>query len=73
VPRLLAQKILQLRDDSQLQWSLPDIARTEAYEYFALTRFLEQFREFYRLVASGGAVDLTEPAAGAGARFHGRA
>jgi glycosyltransferase involved in cell wall biosynthesis len=73
VPRLLAQKILQLREDSQLQWSLADRARTEAYEYFSLTRFLEQFRELYRQVAAGGAVDVPEPAAGAGARFHGRA
>jgi glycosyltransferase involved in cell wall biosynthesis len=73
VPRLLAQKILQLREDSQLQWSLADAARTEAYEYFSLTRFLEQFRELYRQVAAGGTVEVPEPVAGAGARFHGRA
>jgi glycosyltransferase involved in cell wall biosynthesis len=73
VPRLLAEKILQLREDSQLQWSLSDMARTEAYEYFSLTRFREQFRDLYRQVAAGGAVDVPEPAAGAGRRFHGRA
>jgi glycosyltransferase involved in cell wall biosynthesis len=72
VPRLLAQKILQLREDAQLQWSLADVARTEAYEYFSLTRFLGQFRELYRQVAAGGTVDVPEPAAGAGARFHAR-
>ena len=72
VPRLLAQKILQVREDSQLQWALADMARTEAYEYFALTRFVEQFGEVYRQVAAGGAVEAPEQAAGAGLRFHRR-
>jgi glycosyltransferase involved in cell wall biosynthesis len=72
VPRLLAQKILQVREDSQLQWALADMARTEAYEYFSLTRFVEQFGELYRQVAAGGAVEVPEQAAGAGMRFHGR-
>jgi glycosyltransferase involved in cell wall biosynthesis len=72
VPRLLAQKILQLREDAQMQWSLADVARTEAYDYFSLTRFMEQVRELYRQVAAGGAVEIPEPAAGAGTRFHAR-
>jgi glycosyltransferase involved in cell wall biosynthesis len=71
VPRLLAQKILQLREDAQLQWSLADVARTEAYEYFSLTRFIDQIRVLYQQVSAGGVVEVREPAAGAGARFHG--
>lgn len=72
VPRLLSQKILQLREDSQLQWSLADVARTEAYEFFSLTRFVEQHRAVYRQIAAGTRVEVAEPAAGAGQRFHSR-
>ena len=72
VPRLLSEKILQLREDSQLQWSLADVARTEAYEFFPLTRFLDQQRTLYQQVAAGGQVELPEPAAGAGQRFPSR-
>jgi hypothetical protein len=48
------------------------MARTEAYDYFSLTRFLEQWKEVYRQVAAGESVEVVERA-GAGARFHGRA
>ncbi|MGE5610603.1 MAG: glycosyltransferase family 4 protein [Bacillota bacterium] len=47
-PRLLAQRILQLREDSSLQWHLADKARAEAYEFFPLTRFLDDYRQLYR-------------------------
>lgn len=63
-PRLLAQHILNLREDAQLQWKLSDMARTEAYEYAAQTRFLEQYRAAYRQCAAGGKVDIPEPAPG---------
>jgi glycosyltransferase involved in cell wall biosynthesis len=52
-PRLMAQRILQMRDDARLQWSLADRARTEAYEYFPMTRFLQEMREVYQRVAAG--------------------
>ena len=71
--RLVARKMLDLRDDTQTQWSIADMARTEAYEYFSLTRSLDQFRTVYGQVAAGNAVDVPEPAPGAGRRFHGRA
>lgn len=71
-PRLLAQRILQMRADAKLQWSLSDMARTEAYEYFSLTRFLEQMRNLYEQLASGKNVEVIEQAPGAGLRFHGR-
>jgi glycosyltransferase involved in cell wall biosynthesis len=70
--RLLAQRTLELNDDSGLKWRLTDMARTEAYDYFSLTRFLEQWKEVYRQVAAGESVEVVERA-GAGARFHGRA
>jgi glycosyltransferase involved in cell wall biosynthesis len=71
-PRVLAQRVLELHEDSGLKWRLTDMGRTEAYDYFALTRFLEQWRGVYRQVAAGEAVEVVERAA-AGARFHGRA
>lgn len=71
-PRLMARRLLELRADTGLQWSISDIARTEAYEYFSLTRFLEQFRATYRLVAKGEPVEVPEPQPGPGRRFHGR-
>jgi glycosyltransferase involved in cell wall biosynthesis len=72
VPKAIAQRVIQLREDAELQWRVSDMARTEAYEYFALTRFLEQFRTVYRQVAAGERVSVPEVAPGAGLRFHGR-
>jgi hypothetical protein len=72
VPRVLAQRILELRQDSRMQWSLSDMARTEAYDYFSLTRFLEQHRVVYRQASAGMKVEVPEQAPGAGLRFHGR-
>jgi glycosyltransferase involved in cell wall biosynthesis len=70
-PRLLAQRIIELNEDSGLKWRLTDMARTEAYDYFSLTRFIDQWRGVYRQVAAGEAVEVIERE-GAGARFHGR-
>lgn len=72
VPKAVAQRVLQLREDAELQWRISDMARTEAYEYFALTRFLEQYRGVYRQLAAGETVAVPEVAPGAGLRFHGR-
>jgi glycosyltransferase involved in cell wall biosynthesis len=72
-PRVLAQRVLDLRADPGLQWSISDMARTEAYEYFSLTRFLNQHRAMYRQITSGQPVEIPQPAPGAGLRFHGRA
>jgi glycosyltransferase involved in cell wall biosynthesis len=72
IPRLLAQRALELNEDSGLKWRLSDMARTEAYDYFSLTRFLEQWKTVYQHIAAGESVEVMERA-GAGARFHGRA
>lgn len=47
-PRELAQKILRLREDPPLQRRLGDAARAEAYEFFSMSRFLEEYRTLYR-------------------------
>jgi glycosyltransferase involved in cell wall biosynthesis len=70
--RLLAQRILAVRKDARLQWSIADMARTEAYEYFSQTRFIEQHRAAYRAASAGIKVEIAEEAPGAGLRFHGR-
>ena len=72
-PRLLAQRVLDLRSDPGLQWTISDMARTESYEYFSMTRFLSQWRAVYSQVASGQTVEVPQQAPGAGLRFHGRA
>jgi glycosyltransferase involved in cell wall biosynthesis len=72
-PRQLARRMLDLEADRNLQWSISDMARTEAYEYFPLTRFLDQHRTLYAQVVAGANVELPQPTAGAGLRFHGRA
>jgi glycosyltransferase involved in cell wall biosynthesis len=71
-PRLLALRIDQLHADPNLQWKLADMARIEAYEYFSLTRFVDQSRALYQQVVAGQPVNLPEQPPGAGLRFHGR-
>lgn len=62
-PRALARRVLDLAEDPKLQWSISDQGRAEAYQYFPLTRFVEQHRTLYRQVAAGADVDLSDPAA----------
>ncbi|HEV2295026.1 MAG TPA: glycosyltransferase [Tepidisphaeraceae bacterium] len=73
VPRRLARRVLDLHADTSLQWSISDMARTEAYELFSFTRFVEHFRTVYQQLAAGQSVVVPQQAAGAGLRFHGRA
>ena len=71
-PRQIARRALDLIEDPQLQWSLADMARTEAYEYFSFTRFVNQFRTVYRQMVEGTKVEVPEQGPGAGLRFHAR-
>jgi glycosyltransferase involved in cell wall biosynthesis len=71
--RALARRVLDLQEDPRLVWSICDMARTEAYEYFAMTRFVDQHRTLYQQVARGQTVSIPQPAPGAGLRFHARA
>ncbi len=57
-PRLLARRILDFEEDASLAWKLADMARTEAYEYFSRTRFLDQYRTVYRQLAGGAPVEV---------------
>lgn len=50
-PRMLAQRVMELRADERLRRSIADRARAEAFEYFPLTRFVEQYRAAYRQLA----------------------
>jgi glycosyltransferase involved in cell wall biosynthesis len=72
-PRKLAQRVLDLRENPQLQWEIADKARTEAYEFFSLTRFLSQYAVLFDAVANSKPVEFPQQPAGAGLRFHGRA
>ncbi len=71
-PPAIARRILELHEDPQLQWTISDVARTEAYEYLSFTRFLNAYRDVYRQMTEGRPVQVAEPAPGAGSRFHGR-
>jgi glycosyltransferase involved in cell wall biosynthesis len=71
-PRQIARRALDLVEDANLQWQLADMARTEAYEYFSFTRFVNQFRAVYRQMAADERVNVPQDAPGAGLRFHGR-
>lgn len=71
--RLISRKALDLNDDAQLRWKLTDTAKTEAYEYFSMSRFVDQYRAVYEQAAMGKRIEIPQPAPGAGARFHGLA
>jgi hypothetical protein len=70
--RILARKVLDLEDEPHLRWKICDAARSEAYEYFSMTRFVSQMNSLYEQVASGTTVQVVQPPPGAGARFAGR-
>jgi glycosyltransferase involved in cell wall biosynthesis len=70
--RILARKVLELEEDAQLRWKLTDAARSEAYQYFSMTRFVSQMNSLYEQVVSGKPVEVVQPSPGAGARFAGR-
>jgi glycosyltransferase involved in cell wall biosynthesis len=52
VPRQIARRVLELREDASLQWSLADRARAEAYDFFPQSQFLKEYRQLYHNCAS---------------------
>jgi glycosyltransferase involved in cell wall biosynthesis len=50
-PRLLAQRLLALRGDPALQRKLADRARAEAFDFYSLTRFVQEYRNCYERLA----------------------
>ena len=71
-PRAIAQRILDLERDPNIQWSISDMARTEAFEYFTMSRFLNQFRTIYLQMADGQPIQVPAERPGVGARFSGK-
>jgi glycosyltransferase involved in cell wall biosynthesis len=47
LPREIARRVIELRADPAMQWTIADKARAEAYEFFSLTRFLDAHRKLY--------------------------
>jgi glycosyltransferase involved in cell wall biosynthesis len=56
-PRLIAQRVLELREDAALQWKISDNCRAEAYQFHPLTGFLDQYRAMYRQDVEGAPVE----------------
>ncbi len=71
-PRTIAQRIMDLQADKNVQWAIADMAKTEAFEYFAHSRFVNQWRMVLNQVVAGETVTVPQAAPGAGLRFHGR-
>jgi hypothetical protein len=63
--RMLAERMLAIREDPSLQWRVSDTARAEAYEHWSLTRFRAQWREAY---AAAAAAHRREPSGSAAGR-----
>jgi glycosyltransferase involved in cell wall biosynthesis len=61
IPREIARRVLEFREHPSLQWSLADRARAEAYDYFPQSRFLEEYRQLYRVQGSGSEVRGSSP------------
>lgn len=58
-PRLMAQRVIELRNDAGLRRQIADRARTEAFEFFAMTRFIEQHEQAYHQAADRKPVQVT--------------
>ncbi len=71
--RRLAAKVLDLRDNPNMQWQICDRAKADAYEFFSPSRMREEFAALYMQIGARGGVVLPQRAAGAGSRFVGRA
>jgi glycosyltransferase involved in cell wall biosynthesis len=59
-PKLLAKRVTELYDNPQLQWSISDRARAEAYDYFPMSKFIGPYRTAYQQLAAGQRIDLQE-------------
>ena len=56
-PRLVAKRILELRDHPEDIRKITEMARSEAFEYFSQSRMLQQYRAVYGQLAKGEKVD----------------
>jgi len=69
--RAIAQRIMDLRENKDIQWAIADMAKTEAFEYFAHSRFINQWRTVIGQVLAGEKGCGATGGAGGGLRFHG--
>lgn len=69
--RWIARRVLDLVEDPKLRWTISDNARTEAFEFFSMTRFIEQMKTVYERFTADAAIELPPVRAGAGTRFQG--
>jgi glycosyltransferase involved in cell wall biosynthesis len=68
-PRLVAKRILELRDHPEDIRKITEMARSEAFEYFSQTRMLQQYRAVYGQLARGEKVDPPQLSPDPGVRF----
>jgi glycosyltransferase involved in cell wall biosynthesis len=59
-PRLLAEKLLSLREDAALRWKVADAAKAEAYALWPLSAFMARWRAVYAQAAAGKRVELAD-------------
>jgi len=64
--RSLGQRILDLWGDDRQAWSIRDTARTEAYDFFSGSRFINEYRQVYRQIAEGQPVNVPQMAVPSG-------
>jgi glycosyltransferase involved in cell wall biosynthesis len=64
--RSLGQRILDLWSDDRQAWSIRDTARTEAYDFFSGSRFINEYRQVYRQIAEGQPVNVPQMAVPSG-------
>ncbi len=70
VARLVARRVLDLSDDATLIKKITDTAAAEAFEFYALSRYLAQWRQCYRQAAGDMPVKIDPAASEPAARFN---
>lgn len=59
--RDLARRVLDVRSGAELQWSIADRARAEAYEHFSLAKAMDQWRALYEEIKVGASTTFVKP------------
>jgi glycosyltransferase EpsD len=67
-PRLVAKRILEMRDHPEDIRKMVEMARSEAFEYFSQTRMIQQYRAIYGQLARGEKVNPPQLSPDPGAR-----
>jgi glycosyltransferase involved in cell wall biosynthesis len=67
-PRLVAKRVLQMRDHPEEIRKIIEMARSEAFEYFSQTRMIQQYRAVYSQLSKGEKVDPPQLSSDLGGR-----